>query len=488
MQIIFVNTKRQQLQFSNNRMFFLTTVFNVACLALRIGLLVVLHTFHRFSQHRFESSPSLLPSDEEDKVHDKIVKATDISEMAEAQGYLIREHVVATKDNYLLVVHKLEKPVSEAEPIDEDNKKVAYFHHGLLTNSELFILGAQKKCSLPFLLVDLGYEVWLGNNRGNKYSRKHLQYSVSDDKFWDFSLDEFALYDVPDTISYVLSHYKPDTKLTYVGFSQGCSQLFASLSLKPELNQKLNLFVALSPAVVPHNLKHPVFKVIVLQTAKDNQFLFSLFGRRALMPSVSFWSYIMGSSLYQQVVDTSLTYLFGWSGKNISAVQKKVGYPHMFSNSSVKSLVHWFQIINAKRFQMYDETGKYGITSLAILSQFLKRKSHRVAPFPVSHHLNVPMVLAYGTDDILVDIESTTRLVLDQNPKMKRNVLDVIQCPGYEHMDTLWGHDVYDVVFSRVISTMESLHSPPEFVRISKLSRSTSTLQLNTSNVDSLYE
>lgn len=466
-------------------MFLVTTLVNVVLLAVRISFVVLFQLLqHLFGASTVFSVSETPEEDEEGQIHDKIVKATDISEIARVQGYLVREHVVTTRDDYLLVIHKLEKPGLTAEDGDS-NKKIAYFHHGLMTNSELFILGSKKERSLPFLLVDLGYDVWLGNNRGNKYSRKHLKYSVSDHQFWNFSLDEFALYDVPDTVDYILSHYQQGSKLTYVGFSQGCSQLFASLSLKPELNHKLNLFVALSPAVIPNNLKHPVFKIIVLQTAQDNNFLFSLFGNRALMPSVSFWSYAMGSRLYEQVVDTSLTYLFGWSGKNISAAQKKVGYPHMFSNSSVKSLTHWFQIINAKRFQMYDETCKYGLTSLAILSQSLKLKGHRVAPFPVAHHLNVPMVLAYGTDDILVDIESTKGLILDQNPKMKHKVLDVIKCPGYEHMDTLWGRDVYEDVFSRVINTMESLHRTQDFVELTKLVGSTSSLQLN---VDSLYE
>ena len=72
-----------------------------------------------------------------------------------------------------------------------------------MTNSELFVLGTNKYKTLPYLLVDLGYEVWLGNNRGNKYSRKHLKLSASDPKFWDFSLDEYSYYDIPDSLTYI---------------------------------------------------------------------------------------------------------------------------------------------------------------------------------------------------------------------------------------------------------------------------------------------
>lgn len=429
-----------------------STAIHFGLLILKINLIYI----SRFFRHFF-GIQTITDKQHETSLHNKIIHAKDISEIAAANGYVIREHVVTTKDKYLLVVHKLEK---QDQPYT-GHGKIAYFHHGLLTNSELFILGSEHNKNLPFLLVDKGWEVWLGNNRGNKYSRKHLKLSPFDPKFWNFSLDEFAYFDIPDTLEYIRNVYNAYDKITYIGFSQGCSQLFASLSLKPQLNSYLNHFVALSPAIVPQNLKHPIFQVIVKQTAKDNSFLYSFLGNRAIMSSVSFWCSVMGPHLYEKVVDKSLVYLFGWTGNNISKLQKQLGYGHMFSNSSVKSLVHWFQIIHAQRFQMFDESCKVGLTRLSTFTNHLKSKAHSVAPFPIGHHLDVPILLVYGDSDILVDMETTKSLILTQNPKMATNLTEV-HCPGYEHMDVLWGDDVYSKVFSKVIAVIDK--NPPKYI------------------------
>lgn len=475
-----------------------STVYNIALLALKVAILCIqmLLGLKKSEEHKRDPTHNKRAS-----FKDKVLDAKDFNEIVTASGYRAREHVVTTRDGYLLVVHKLEK---ENHPVSNtyNPKTVIYMHHGLLTNSELWVLGSTKEKTLPYLLVDAGYEVYLGNNRGNKYSRKHLKLSASDPQFWDFSLDEFSYFDIPDTIEYIQNLYRykertsalgisgtgserllipdetgsltpnsflnssstlenyqtPDiVEVIYIGFSQGCSQLIASLSLYPELNSKIKLFIGLSPAIIPLNLNHPIFKLIVNQTAADNSFLYSLFGRRAIMSSVSFWSTVFGAKFYERIVDRSLTLLFGWTGLNISEEQKQLGYPHMFSNSSVKSLLHWFQIIKAGRFQMFDETCSCGLTKLCSLSSKSKEIGNRVTPFPITDHLNVPMHLFYGDSDILVDIGKTKSLIVDNNPLMK-DKLRVELCSGYEHMDTLWGDRVYEDVFQKILIELENMN------------------------------
>lgn len=39
---------------------------------------------------------------------------------------------------------------------------------------------------IAFRLADEGYDVWLGNMRGNTYSKAHVTYNPAQKEFWDF--------------------------------------------------------------------------------------------------------------------------------------------------------------------------------------------------------------------------------------------------------------------------------------------------------------
>lgn len=370
------------------------------------------------------------------EMHHKVINSVDIVDIVHAHGYKVHEHVVQTKDGYLLSIHRI-IPKSV-----QFGKKVVYMHHGLLTNSELFVLGDKTSKCLPFRLVDEGYDVWLGNNRGNKYSRKHLYLSSKDVKFWDYSLDEFAMFDIPNTIDHILN-VTQEENLVYIGFSQGSAQGLAALSLNDSLNTKIKYFIGLSPAMIPKGLNNPICSFLV---KNGSRLLYMMFGHRAILPSVVFWQKIMGPLIYEQVVNKSLVFLFNWKSNNISQIQKQIGYPHMFSPSSVKTVVHWFQIIKSKRFQMFNEGGASG--SKLVYFSGTSSKTNRVASFP-TQTIKTPCLLFYGTDDMLIDIDKTVEAL---NCKT-----EIIELDGYEHMDTLWAVDVESKIFNKIVLELNRL-------------------------------
>ena len=68
-------------------------------------------------------------------------------------------------------------------------KPVIFLQHGLLASADSWIIN-EETVAPAFALANKGYDVWLGNQRGTKYSRKHK--SLDPDKmedlhYWDFS-------------------------------------------------------------------------------------------------------------------------------------------------------------------------------------------------------------------------------------------------------------------------------------------------------------
>ena len=81
-------------------------------------------------------------------------------------GYEAEEHVTSTKDGYLLGLHRLAwKKGEEGKKVNYGRnglkKRVVYLHHGLLMNSEVWVTLTDAERSLPFVLVERGFDVWV---------------------------------------------------------------------------------------------------------------------------------------------------------------------------------------------------------------------------------------------------------------------------------------------------------------------------------------
>lgn len=121
--------------------------------------------------------------------------------------------------------------------------------HGLLDCSFSWFINLPDQ-ALPYILADAGYDVWVTNNRGNKYSRKHTsftpKYNSSD--YWTFSWDEMAKYDVPGNVNFIKNVTGADS-IHYVGHSQGTTQWFAHMSSFPQDKGMFKSFVGLGPVM-----------------------------------------------------------------------------------------------------------------------------------------------------------------------------------------------------------------------------------------------
>lgn len=158
------------------------------------------------------------------------------------------------------------------------------------------------------------------------------------------------------------------------------------------------------------------------------------------------WQSILYPPIFASMIDHSLIWLFNWHSANIAKEQKIAAYAHLYSFASVKSVVHWFQIMRNAAFQMYDDD---------VLSPVVRTtvSSYRPARFP-TRNIVTPIFLLYGDCDSLVHIDT----MLAQLPE--HTVAKALH--SYEHLDILWGRDVDKDVIPEVLNALGKYTSSSE--------------------------
>ena len=158
--------------------------------------------------------------------------------MIEYWGYPTEEHSVTTDDGYILALHRIPNP--GGYPV--------FLGHCLFGTSAVYSFGPPDK-SIAYMLHDAGYDVWMGNTRGNTWSKKHVSLDPCGNcsQFWDFQWEITAKMDYPVEIDFVLD-YTGFKDLFLVGYSMGTSQYFAMLSDMPEYNDKIKAGFMMAPS------------------------------------------------------------------------------------------------------------------------------------------------------------------------------------------------------------------------------------------------
>ncbi|KAJ4438114.1 hypothetical protein ANN_14053 [Periplaneta americana] len=179
-------------------------------------------------------------------------------EMVIKYGYPAETHTVATEDGYILTIHRI--PYSPNNTTRK-HRPVVFLQHGLLCSSfDWIILGPGK--ALAYLLADEGYDVWIGNARGNVYSRKHKSFTLQQRQFWNFSWHEMGVYDLPAVIDFILAR-TDQQDLSYFGHSMGTTMFLVLMSMKPMYNSKIRLMVAFAPVAFMSHIRSQFTKIAI---------------------------------------------------------------------------------------------------------------------------------------------------------------------------------------------------------------------------------
>ncbi|XP_045615969.1 gastric triacylglycerol lipase [Procambarus clarkii] len=417
----------------------------------------------------------------------------DTGSLGREAGYLVESHTVTTEDGYLLTLHHLPPYAnpsrrrylhlreSETDPpvrarwnasdsgegpalspatdtgetevpttpryMDQhasnssSSGKVVFLQHGLMGSSDNWNTNT-KQDSLAYLLSDAGYDVWMGNFRGNIYSRRHMNLTHKDPRFWKFSYDEMARYDLPAMLDYVLEETGA-RRLHYLGHSMGTTVFFALMSSQPEYQQRVASMVALAPVATVTNIVSPIKYLAPL--VNELQLVLRLLGNdQELMTNrllISLWEpyRVCGSHAFCENLQFLIT---GFDPSRADQEMVPVILSHNPAGASTQTLFHFAQGFTSGRFQHFD----WGRESN------LERYGQVEPPVYNVTNINVPITMFWSLNDWLIGEKDVHRLE-EELPHVE--ACYKVSNPIFSHLDFLWATDARSLVYEKVFDILD---------------------------------
>ncbi|XP_059614536.1 lipase 3-like isoform X2 [Phlebotomus argentipes] len=312
--------------------------------------------------------------------------------------------------------------------------------HCLLGSSaDWVILGPD--IALGYLLSDQNYDVWMGNARGNRYSRSHIALNPESRDFWLFSWHEIGIYDLPVTIDYVLE-ITGHSSLFYCGHSQGSTSFWVMMSELPEYNSKIILMQSFAPVAFMANPRSPVVQAFA-QNLPAVEMAFATLGIFEFLPS-SDWlrtsTQLMCSetSPVAYMCQNALFLVVGFDPQQMNSTILPQYLGHMPAGSSARQGFHYCQLANSKGFKQYD---------FGALENF--RRYHQMSPPDYRlRRTRVPTVLHYSSNDWVVNVTDVERLASFLPGLYKMHLIDL---EDWNHLDYVLATSVKEKLYDMVI-------------------------------------
>ncbi|XP_035703833.1 lipase 3 isoform X1 [Folsomia candida] len=362
-------------------------------------------------------------------------------DIIEQHGYPVETHFVETQDGYILEVHRI-------PPLAKNDKLPVLLTHGNFQSSAEWVINTPTNNSFAFILHSMGYDVWLGNNRGNPYGRRHKSFATNSPSFWNYTFHEMGLFDMPATIDHVLNQ-TGKSKLNYVSLSMGPAAFLAGLSHHPEYNGKIESAVLMGPTVFMAHFYNGLVYYMSFLSRFITMFLNAFGSIPAISPTLGKLLNGLLPYLCSPKVDIIgicvnwIHIVYGQDGDLITKEQvAQVFATTPASGSSLKLTNHVMQLWRSKGFQEYD----YG-----------RRKNLEIyhSETPPSYNLTkatVPIALFVGLYDFMGHREDAKTLA-----SKLPTLIEYYESPYKQfcHLDFVYGREIAAQLYYHAIEIFQ---------------------------------
>ncbi|KAF7287998.1 hypothetical protein GWI33_000058 [Rhynchophorus ferrugineus] len=365
-------------------------------------------------------------------------------QFCEKYNYSLEAVDLTTEDGYVITVHRIRWP--RYKKSCPDQRPVVLMMHGITGSSADFIVQGVGK-SLAFQLADQGFDVWIGNQRGNFYSRRHIMLDADfDQSFWDFSYHEIGLYDLPAMIDHVIKTTN-QTKLTYVGLSQGCTAYLVMTSLKPQYNNKILVANLMAPAISLYNNRNILFK-LWQYTNFIVEPLFNFFEIHEILRRDHITSQLLAYLCVgpHKIANWICTKQVGkiLSGMNGDEIDYDI-FPNTFYNypsgTSVKQLLHFLQSKISGNFSHYNYYDQNPIIYNSL-----------TPPLYDISKSTAPVAVYFSRGDDFLNVET----LYNELKKMPNVVLKYkVPNDNFNHADFILNRDINKLLYNKVIGIIK---------------------------------
>jgi lysosomal acid lipase/cholesteryl ester hydrolase len=361
-----------------------------------------------------------------------------------SQGYEAETHWVTTEDGYILAIHRIPHGKDDK---GKENRPVVFLQHGLMCSSADWVVADPSK-GLGFLLADAGYDVWMGNYRGNTYSRNHTFFDPDHqtEGFWDHTWDEMAKHDLPSMIEKVLE-VTGATDLQYVGHSMGTTAFMAMHHYRKDIGEKIRLAHLLSPVAYVGHMESPIGWIAGFGDALNT--ILHLLGIGEFLPNTllidCLASLFCHEGLTQGICTNILFVLCGYDEPQMNKTLLPDILHHTPAGAATTTILHYAQEVISNEFTGYDWGSKE--------ANFHHHGPNGVPTYDLGD-VTTPLAVYWGQNDWLAASEDVLKTVA-QLPNIVHGMLHMVEFEKWNHLDFLWAIDVDKYVYEDVLANME---------------------------------